>query len=81
LVDDTAEAAIWYERRRAGLGAEFVRSIPACFAIISRQPDQESRPPDLSPVRKAHAWLVLRYHCQVKPPCFTKKVELDSLFL
>lgn len=36
---DIAEAAIWYERRCAGLGAEFVRSIDACFALISRQPE------------------------------------------
>ena len=36
---DIAEAAIWYERRCTGLGAEFVRSVDACFAIISRQPE------------------------------------------
>jgi plasmid stabilization system protein ParE len=36
---DIAEAAIWYERRCAGLGAEFVRSIDACFSLISRQPE------------------------------------------
>jgi plasmid stabilization system protein ParE len=36
---DIAEAALWYERRAVGLGAEFVRSVDACFAIISRQPD------------------------------------------
>ena len=35
---DFAEAAIWYERRCIGLGAEFVRSIDACFSLISRQP-------------------------------------------
>jgi plasmid stabilization system protein ParE len=36
---DIAEAAIWYERRRSGLGAEFVRSIDDCLALISKQPD------------------------------------------
>ena len=36
---DIAEAAIWYERRCAGLGAEFVRSVDACFALVSRQPE------------------------------------------
>lgn len=36
---DIAEAAIWYERRCVGLGAEFVRSIDACFSLISRQPE------------------------------------------
>jgi len=36
---DIAEAAIWYERRSVGLGAEFVRSIDACFSLISRQPE------------------------------------------
>ena len=36
---DIAEAAIWYERRCAGLGAEFVRSVDACFALVLRQPE------------------------------------------
>lgn len=36
---DIAVAAIWYERRDAGLGAEFIRSIDACFTLISRQPE------------------------------------------
>lgn len=36
---DIAEAAIWYERRAVGLGAEFVRSIDACLSLISRQPE------------------------------------------
>ena len=35
---DMAEAALWYERRSLGLGAEFVRSVDACLALISRQP-------------------------------------------
>ncbi|MFM8717879.1 MAG: type II toxin-antitoxin system RelE/ParE family toxin [Spartobacteria bacterium] len=33
---DLAEAAIWYERRSLGLGAEFVRSVDACLALVSR---------------------------------------------
>ena len=36
---DIAEATIWYERRCSGLGAEFLRSIDACFHLISRQPE------------------------------------------
>lgn len=36
---DIAEAAIWYERRCIGLGAEFVRSIDACLTLIARQPE------------------------------------------
>ena len=35
---DMAEAALWYERRSLGLGAEFVRSVDACLALVSRQP-------------------------------------------
>jgi plasmid stabilization system protein ParE len=35
---DIAEAAIWYERRCVGLGAEFLRSLDACLSLISRQP-------------------------------------------
>ncbi len=36
---DIAEAAIWYERRRAGLGSEFVRSVDTCFTMISKIPE------------------------------------------
>ncbi len=42
---DMIEAALWYERRCLGLGAEFVRSVDACLSLISRhQParDRES---------------------------------------
>lgn len=35
---DMAEAALWYERRCLGLGAEFVRSVDACLTLVSRQP-------------------------------------------
>ena len=36
---DIAEAALWYERRCAGLGNEFVRAVDLCFDLIARQPD------------------------------------------
>lgn len=36
---DIAEAAIWYERRCAGLGAEFIRAVDACFQLIANQPE------------------------------------------
>ena len=36
---DIAEAALWYERRCAGLGNEFVRAVDSCFDLIARQPD------------------------------------------
>lgn len=36
---DIAEGAIWYERRCAGLGAEFVQVIDDCFDLLSRQPE------------------------------------------
>lgn len=36
---DIAEAALWYERRCAGLGAEFVHAVDQCFELLSRQPD------------------------------------------
>lgn len=35
---DMAQAALWYERRCLGLGAEFVRSVDACLARIARHP-------------------------------------------
>ena len=36
---DTLEAYAWYERRRAGLGEEFLSSVDACMESIRRQPD------------------------------------------
>jgi plasmid stabilization system protein ParE len=36
---DIAEAALWYERRCAGLGEEFVHAVSACFELLSRQPE------------------------------------------
>lgn len=36
---DIAEAALWYERQRAGLGREFIGEVDACFELIARQPE------------------------------------------
>jgi plasmid stabilization system protein ParE len=36
---DIAEAYIWYEGRRAGLGEEFLTSVDACFERIRRRPE------------------------------------------
>lgn len=33
---DIAEAALWYERRCAGLGEEFVHAVDACFELLSQ---------------------------------------------
>jgi hypothetical protein len=35
---DIAEAYIWYEARRVGLGEEFLSSLDACIERIRRQP-------------------------------------------
>jgi len=35
---DIAEAYAWYERRRAGLGEEFLSALDACIESIRRQP-------------------------------------------
>ncbi len=35
---DVAEAYAWYERRRVGLGEEFLSSVDACLEGIRRQP-------------------------------------------
>ena len=37
---DIAEAALWYESRSLGLGAEFLRAVAVCFAEIQRSPDR-----------------------------------------
>jgi hypothetical protein len=37
--DNIAEAAIWYERQAAGLGAEFVAAVDACFALVAQHPE------------------------------------------
>jgi plasmid stabilization system protein ParE len=36
---DIAEAYVWYEDRRAGLGEEFLSSVDACMESIRRQPE------------------------------------------
>ena len=36
---DIAEAYIWYERRRIGLGEEFLSSVDACIEGIGRRPE------------------------------------------
>ena len=36
---DIAEAYLWYEDRRAGLGEEFLSSVDACLESIRRRPD------------------------------------------
>ncbi|MGA2182701.1 MAG: type II toxin-antitoxin system RelE/ParE family toxin [Bryobacteraceae bacterium] len=35
---DIAEAYVWYETRRVGLGEEFLNSVDACMERIRRQP-------------------------------------------
>ena len=36
---DIAEAYLWYEARRAGLGEEFLSSVEACLEGIRRRPE------------------------------------------
>jgi hypothetical protein len=36
---DIAEAYVWYEGRRAGLGEEFLSSVDACLESIRRRPE------------------------------------------
>jgi Plasmid stabilisation system protein. len=36
---DIAEAYVWYERRRIGLGEEFLSSVDACMEGIRRLPE------------------------------------------
>jgi plasmid stabilization system protein ParE len=36
---DIAEAYVWYEGRRAGLGEEFLTSVDACLESIRRRPE------------------------------------------
>jgi hypothetical protein len=37
---DIAEAALWYEARSIGLGAEFLRAVDVCFEEIRRSPER-----------------------------------------
>lgn len=39
-----ADAAIWYERRRAGLGRRFVSAVEETFERILRRPDRFETP-------------------------------------
>jgi plasmid stabilization system protein ParE len=36
---DIAEAYVWYEGRRSGLGEEFLSSVDACLESIRRRPE------------------------------------------
>jgi hypothetical protein len=36
---DIAEAYVWYEDRKAGLGEEFLTSVDACLESIRRRPE------------------------------------------
>jgi len=36
---DIAEAYVWYEGRRVGIGEEFLSSVDACIQSIRRQPE------------------------------------------
>jgi plasmid stabilization system protein ParE len=36
---DIAEAYVWYEKRRIGLGEEFLSAVDACVEGIRRQPE------------------------------------------
>jgi plasmid stabilization system protein ParE len=36
---DIAEAYLWYESRRAGLGEEFLSSVEACLESVRRRPE------------------------------------------
>jgi len=37
---EIAEAALWYEARSFGLGADFLRAVDVCFWEIQRTPDR-----------------------------------------
>ena len=37
--DDIEEAALWYELRSLGLGADFLRAVDVCFEHIRRSPE------------------------------------------
>lgn len=36
---DITDAVRWYEQQDKGLGAEFLRALDACFALIQRSPE------------------------------------------
>jgi plasmid stabilization system protein ParE len=40
---DIEEAALWYELRSLGLGAEFLRAVDVCFEQIRRAPESFQR--------------------------------------
>ncbi len=37
---DIAQAALWYEQRAVGLGAEFLRAVDVALAEIARMPER-----------------------------------------
>ncbi len=54
---DIAEAALWYESRSLGLGADFLRAVDVCFAEIWRDPE-----------RFPQVYRTGRRHYRINPP-------------
>ena len=60
-LDELADAALWYEARRGGLGREFLDAIEALLPIIARRPRSFPRLADFDDPLEVRRALVGRF--------------------
>jgi toxin ParE1/3/4 len=66
------EAARWYERRRGGLGTEFLAAIAAAVELIQRNPEGGSAVPGVTDMLRARRLTLRRF------PYSVVFLELDT---
>lgn len=59
--DELAEAALWYEARRAGLGAEFLSEVEAVLPLIESRPRSFHRLEGVAPTLEVRRALLARF--------------------
>jgi toxin ParE1/3/4 len=59
--DELAEAALWYEARRAGLGAEFLSEVEAVLPLLESRPHSFPRLEGLAPTLEVRRALLPRF--------------------
>lgn len=60
-LDELAEAALWYEARSAGLGAELLAEVEAALALLGSRPRSFPRLEGLAPTLEVRRALLARF--------------------
>jgi hypothetical protein len=59
--DELAEAVLWYEARRQGLGTEFLDEVQATVPLIGKRPRSFPRLQDVDPTLEIRRALLARF--------------------